>query len=908
VATACGGSEPASLLAKADRLIAEGKLSDANVALKKLVQDSPQNSAARVRLAQVALANGDAQVAEEELSRVDRAALTDAVGQKTRLELDLALGRYAEVAKALSAGTSALSAGEQALLAGHAARGLKDLPTAEARYRAAAQEMPESAAPFIGLADTAVAAGDLPRGVTVIDGFLQRKPTDPDALVTRAKFYGRQGDFANAAASFAKAIANAPPSWPPAERWSAMYQQAEAHLRRNDIAAAKVVLEEMRKAVPGIAATRLLTARIALIERRYSDGIEELQRLTQGGGNDGIELLLAQAQFAAGSREQGTTTLERLVARSPQNVDAIKLLARLRLEQNRPDRALELLGGLTDAQATDADVVSLTSAARLQQGQPERATAALEQVIATDPANHGARLQLAAARLAQRDSKGALEVLEGLPKDVLVTQQARVRLLALVAEGKREEVDSLVKLLVAREPADVDGLAAALDVLRVSGRQDLARPVAERLLKVADKQPAILLRVASIAAADQDWATADDVLKKALAAAPENIDVRVAIAQVAAARGDDARSLAVLDEARRLQPAATAPQLLRAAAYVRAGDLSAANKIVDELLKAAPQDGLAAAAAGAMFVNLGRTADAVPRLGTAAEQNPTAENLFGLARAQIAANDANKARDSLVRAVAARPDWVAPTAALATLDLQAGRRDEAVQRAAAFAQRYPRNTEALLLHGEVLMGAGKTADSIATFDRAFELQPSSAAAVGQYRARAKAGQARAEQPLVNWLAKNPADLAVRALLAEAYIISGNRARSMAEYEDLLRRSDSNVLALNNLAWLYADAGNLARAEELGRRAVALAPEATAVQDTLGWILFKRDKTNEALPLLQKAAGTATEDPTIQYHYAAASARSGDRERALEVVQRALAIQVPFDQRGDAERLLAELRK
>jgi predicted Zn-dependent protease len=81
-----------------------------------------------------------------------------------------------------------------------------------------------------------------------------------------------------------------------------------------------------------------------------------------------------------------------------------------------------------------------------------------------------------------------------------------------------------------------------------------------------------------------------------------------------------------------------------------------------------------------------------------------------------------------------------------------------------------------------------------------------------------------------------------------------------------------------------------------------------VQDTLGWILFKRDKTNEALPLLQKAAGTATEDPTIQYHYAAASARSGDRERALEVVQRALAIQVPFDQRGDAERLLAELRK
>ncbi len=906
---ACSSNDPQTVIAKADRLIAEGKLSDANVALKKLVQDAPQNVAARVRLASIALANGDVQAAEDELARVERSALTDAIAQKTRLEVDLGLGRYREVAKALEAPGVALSAGQRALLRAQAARGMNDQELAESSYREASQQMADSAEPFIGLADMAVAAGELPRAVAIIDGFLRRAPNDPDALVARAKLHGRQGDFANAAAGFAKAVANAPADWPPAKRWSAKYQQGESHLRRNDTAAAKTVLEEMQQAVPGIAATRLLAARIALVERRYNDGIEELQRLSQGSaGGDTIDLLLAQAQLAAGSREQGTTTLERLVARSPQNVDAIKLLARLRLEQNRPDRALELLGTVPDFKSSDPDVVSLVSAARLQQGKPEQAAAALEQAIAANPANHGARLQLAAARLSQRDSTGALEMLDQLPKDVLVTQQARVRLLALAAEGKREEVNKLIESLVAREPVDVDGLAAALDVLQVSGRQDLARIVAGRLVNVADKQPQVLLRIANVAAADQDWSTADDVLNKALAAEPRNIDVRVALAQVAAARGDEARANAVLDEARRLQPGAIAPQLLRAAAYVRSGDTASANKLVDELIKAAPQDGTAAAAAGAMFANLGRVADAAPRFAVAVEQKPTAENLFNLARVQIANNDSAKARDTLVRTIAARPDWAAPVSALAALDLGAGRREEALQRAAAFAQRYPRSPEALLLHGETLLGVGKASDAGAVFDKAFALAPTSAAAVGQYRARAQAQQPRAEQPLVDWLARSPTDLAVRALLAEAYLRSGNKLRSIAEYEDLLRRSDSNVLALNNLAWLYADTGNLQRAEELGRKAIDLAPTATAVQDTVGWILFKRDKTNEALPLLQKAAAGSAGDPAIQYHYAAALARSGDPARAREVVERALALKVPFDQRGDAERLLADLRK
>lgn len=908
VLAACSASDPASVIARADAEIAAGKYGDANVMLKKLVQDFPENAAARARLAAIAVDQGDYQAAEAELARVERSALTDAVSQATRLEVDLGLGRYDRVLAALDDAGLLIAPADAMVLRAQAQRGLGQRAAAIDSYRRALAAAPDNSAAVVGIAEVQLADDDVAAATKTLDEFLDRRPDDPDALVARGRLYGRKGEFANAAASFAKAVANAPAGWPPSRRWSAKYQQAEAHLRRNDVDGAKAVYEELNKAVPGIAATRLLAARIALLERRFNDGIEELQRLAQAApGNESIELLLSQAQFAGGSREQAVTTLERLVARNAKNLDAVKLLARVRLEQGRPDRALELVDAVSADHPLDPDLISLGGAARLQMGQPQDAIASLERSIASDPTNQGAKLQLAAARLSQRNAEGALSLLDELPDDVLATQQGRLRLLALISEGKREAVDKEIAQLVGKDPADLTALGGAIDVLRAAGRQDLARKVADRLYEVGAGNPAMLLRVAQVAAADQDWTRAETALDEAIKRDQRNVDLRVALAQIAAARGDEERAIAVLDEARRIDPAAIAPQLLRAAQYLRLKNPADAEKVIGELLKAAPGNGAAAAAAGVLLMNFGNPEAALPRLTLATEQNPSAENWYNLARAQAALKQSKSARDSLVRAVTAKPDWAAAVGSLASIDVAEGKAQDAVRRTAEFARRFPRSAEAQQVHAETLLAAKEPAAANKVFAQAYELAPSSALAVGQYRARSQGGLARPEEPLAAWLARTPNDLAVRALLAEAYLRANNRARAIAEYEDLLGRSGTNVLALNNLAWLYSSS-NPARAEELGRRALALAPQSTAVLDTLGWILFNRDKTSEALPMLEKAATVAAQDPAIQYHYARVLAKEGDAARAREVVQRALASSAAFDQRADAERLLKELSK
>jgi putative PEP-CTERM system TPR-repeat lipoprotein len=902
----CGSSRPADVIAKADALIADGKLGEANVALKDLVQDDPSNAAARARLAAIALANGDFDAADAELGRVERSRLQDAESQRVGWDVDLAFARYQEVLDGLDR-SSALDDPTRQLLRGHALRGLGRRNEAAESYQVARQARPAWADPVVGLAELDVANGELSAAATRLDAFLEAHSTDPDALVARAKVHAQRGEFAEAAAAFARAVANAPPGWPPSRRWSAKYQQAEAHLRRNDIASAKGVYDELNKSVPGIAATRLLAARIALLEKRFDDGIEELQRLAQGSAdNAAISLLLAQAQFAGGSREQGLTTLERLVARSPQNLDAVKLLARFRVEQGRPDRAIELLDALGPEAGNDPEIVALVSASRLQQGQPEQAIAALERVVTANPGNQAALLQLAAAKFSQGDTAGTLALLDRVPGAARGSQQARLRLLALLAQGKRADIEAAISQLAAQEPADVQSLAAAVDILVATGRQDLARRIATRLSQVAPQDPFMLLRVAQVAAIDRDWAAAESTLSRAIMVAPRNIDARVALAQVASARGDEARALAILEEARRTDPGAIAPQLLSAAAYFRRGNRSKGEAAITELLANAPQDGVAASAAGTMLASIGEVAGSVSRLKLAVDQRPSAENWLQLAAAQTLSKDLRGAHESLLRAVAARPDWSAAVAALVANEITSGDRDQAVRRASEFARQFSQSGDAQRLYGEALLAAGRADEAVTVTRRAFEIAPSSALAISHFRARQRAGVARPEATLIEWLARSPNDIAARALLAEAHMLAGSRSRAIDEYEDILARASSNLLALNNLAWLHLENGDLARAEQLGRKALELAPTSSAVLDTVGWILLKRNKTPEALSMLERAAIGAAGDPAIQYHYAAVLAASGQATKAKEVLRRTLESNVAFDKRAEAERLLRDL--
>ena len=86
------------------------------------------------------------------------------------------------------------------------------------------------------------------------------------------------------------------------------------------------------------------------------------------------------------------------------------------------------------------------------------------------------------------------------------------------------------------------------------------------------------------------------------------------------------------------------------------------------------------------------------------------------------------------------------------------------------------------------------------------------------------------------------------------------------YEGALSLEPGNVVALNNLAVIYSDQGELDKAFELAKRAQNASSSNSRISDTVGWIQFKKHQYREAFALLRESASKNPNDLEIQFHY------------------------------------------
>ena len=96
-----------------------------------------------------------------------------------------------------------------------------------------------------------------------------------------------------------------------------------------------------------------------------------------------------------------------------------------------------------------------------------------------------------------------------------------------------------------------------------------------------------------------------------------------------------------------------------------------------------------------------------------------------------------------------------------------------------------------------------------------------------------------------------------------------------EFRKVLDANPRNSSALNYYGYMLADRGiRLEEATDLIKRALADEPNNAAYQDSLGWAYFKQDKLPEAEELLRHAAIRESHDPTILSHLGDLYAKMG----------------------------------
>ena len=139
-------------------------------------------------------------------------------------------------------------------------------------------------------------------------------------------------------------------------------------------------------------------------------------------------------------------------------------------------------------------------------------------------------------------------------------------------------------------------------------------------------------------------------------------------------------------------------------------------------------------------------------------------------------------------------------------------------------------------------------------------------------------------------------------------MQGKRAEAQKQYEKVLTIDPRAPVAANNLAWIHAESGdNLDIALQLAQTAKAGLPDSSEVNDTLGWIYYKKDLASQAVPLLRECVDKVPQNPTYQYHLGMALVRSGDLMGGKRSLEQALKLSSTFAEADEARKTLATLK-
>jgi len=123
-----------------------------------------------------------------------------------------------------------------------------------------------------------------------------------------------------------------------------------------------------------------------------------------------------------------------------------------------------------------------------------------------------------------------------------------------------------------------------------------------------------------------------------------------------------------------------------------------------------------------------------------------------------------------------------------------------------------------LLSGDVGIVQEMFTEALRDYRKVHELNPTTRSVLKIHAVEQKI-DAENTSVLDAWLTEHVDDVPVRIALAMSNYAAGRHAQAIAHYGEVLERSPKNLVALNNLAWMYGESSD-ERALEYGRRSCA----------------------------------------------------------------------------------------
>lgn len=622
-------------------------------------------------------------------------------------------------------------------------------------------------------------------------------------------------------------------------------------------------------------------------------------------------LRLAQAYNAIGSRAEARKEALFVLQNSSGNGEALLLLTEMAQTPEEIGAAEKAMSVYSEKESAAYYLAAANLA--LRKAQTAEAQQLVEKALAKDPKSAEAHRSRAILYLVQKNPKAAAQEFKTAAELAPLRSSLKITYADyLTRSGDTAEATSYLKSLTEKAP---DFVAAWIVLARTALTEKKTDEAINRLENVFSRDPdnvdGRLLQAEALLDKHQPK-KAVEVLELLNSNHPGAPGIKFQLAR--AYLDDDKPELAyaALQQAITASPNFVEAILLRAKIDLRAGRPAAAVDALEGLLKKKGDLPRAQILLADAYRAAGRLDDAGRIFQSQIAQSPTnAESYVFLGLVQEQQQKRDEARASFEKALQLEPGNGLAISKLIDLDLIANNYDEAMRRAEAQQQKEPQSGASYLLKGKVLTAKKDWPAAEAALQKAIELDPNLAPAydllVGIYLETGKSEKAVRELEAV--VAKSPQNKGALITLASVEEKQGNFSKAAEAYQRLLAFEPNDVTALNNLAYLQAVRSNrIPEGLELARKARTLAPTNPAVADTLGWILFKNEEYQQAMPLLEEAAVKLSDSPEVQFHSGMAHYMMGRTDAARSDFQRALDLKRDFPNKEEAEQRLQLLNQ
>jgi putative PEP-CTERM system TPR-repeat lipoprotein len=854
----------------------QGKLDEAEIAVKNSIQQRPNYLPARLLLGDILLQKGQPQSAEKELTIALTLQADSFAVVIPLVEAKLFLYKHQEALTLLNAHPQLATERRYFLLQGNAYKALTQFELAQKSYQQSLYIHGETIELFTAMADLSFKEGELAAALDFANQALlfSPQPNAPKpnrqlqgAKILKAEILKSTKQFDEALAIYSAILQKEPTNK------QALFGKTTILLDQNQLNEALIFSLTLRENYPNDPYIKLLHSSIIALQGNEKQArilLRDIQQQFMNLTNEQREerevlLLAASVDYLNKSYYQARKQFLNYLSDYGENTVARRHLTMIALKENNIELAQHHIEKALKLSPNKAELYLLASHIYQQQLDKSEYLFFLEKTQTKFPDNLLLKDQYIGALIAVNRNDDAIALLNKVSGSNTLASKTLLGYLQLQTNNI-EQAKITTQALLDENPNKVEILQLAGELSLKLDQGDDAIKLFKQALVLDDKFRPALLALAGISLNKQNHQQTEEYYQQLLTFYPNDVLALQLYANFAIKQQQLFLAIKLLSQIPKQHPNYIVNQRALLTLYLKTNKLKQAQSTLtllegiysfdQELLlaksKLQTQQNKTVAAAKTLKILFGLIYDDVKKIET-------------LVKLQIDLADIDAAQRSLDRikhlSNGKLSPYIATRFALANKEIEKAGKLIAQQLSKA-----PNSAAWLELHVHYLIAKpdiSKASELLATLYKTHHkrehLQLLAQLLLQQKQTK------KVEQLLSKWLNQQSADAWAVAQLSEIAIESGNKTLAITTLEHY-KHIDQQPIFLNNLANLYHDK-DTKKALLYAKKAHKLAPKLAAINDTLGWLLVTNNQAQTGLSYLREAIARDVNNASYHYHLA-----------------------------------------